>query len=271
MTSIPIIDTHIHLFDTRRPQGVPWPEKTDMVLYKPALPGRYLDQMVDNSIFVGTAGDLEAGKPGFGKNLERFHRNPLFLGIRCGNIWDRNLAEDVHKPAFIADLKLLADAGLEMDTADPDAVLIGGIVRLTDKVPNLRIVIDHLPQITLPTGARALSAYRADLRELGKRRQVYAKVSEVFRRVEGKVPLDLSFYRATIDELWDIFGEDRLMFGSDWPNSDTWAPYAQVLDLVRQYFFTKGPEVANKFFWKNSLAVYHWKKRAASQPGPERG
>jgi predicted TIM-barrel fold metal-dependent hydrolase len=298
MTSIPIIDTHMHLFDTTRPQGVPWPEKTDKVLYKPALPRRYrgiveplgivgaieveaspllednqwvLDQMAENSIFVGTVGDLEAGEPGFGRNLERFHRNPLFLGIRCGNIWDRNLAEDVHKPAFIADLKLLADAGLEMDTADPDAALIGGIVRLTDKVPNLRVVIDHLPQITLPTDALSLSAYRADLRKLGKRRQVYIKVSEVFRRVDGKVPLDLNFYRATIDELWDIFGEDRLMFGSDWPNSDNWAPYAQVLDLVRQYFFAKGPAVANKFFWENSLAVYRWKKRAPNQPEPKLG
>src|ERR1035441_5585070 len=39
--SIPIVDTHIHLFDTARPQGVPWPDEKDAVLYKPALPGRY--------------------------------------------------------------------------------------------------------------------------------------------------------------------------------------------------------------------------------------
>ena len=39
--SIPIIDTHIHLFDTRRPQGVPWPDKKDAILYQPALPDRY--------------------------------------------------------------------------------------------------------------------------------------------------------------------------------------------------------------------------------------
>jgi hypothetical protein len=38
---MPIIDTHIHLFDTRRPQGVPWPPKDDKILYKPALPDRY--------------------------------------------------------------------------------------------------------------------------------------------------------------------------------------------------------------------------------------
>ena len=296
MTSIPIIDTHMHLFDTSRPQGVPWPEKTDKILFKPALPERYrgiveplgitgaieveaspllednqwvLDQMANHPIFVGTVGDLDAGKPGFGRNLERFRRHRLFLGIRCGNIWDRNIAADVHKPAVLSDLKLLADAGLTMDTADPDPALIGGIVRLTDKIPNLRVVIDHLPQLVLPTDPRALGAYRADLRRLGKRPQVYVKISEVLRRVHDRVPLDLEFYRATLDELWDIFGEDRLLYGSDWPNSDTWAPYDQVLGLVRQYFVAKGPAAANKYFWKNSVAAYRWMKRAPGQPDPK--
>src|SRR5579872_3480014 len=40
-TSIPVIDTHIHLFDPRRPQGVPWPPKDNAALYQPALPPRY--------------------------------------------------------------------------------------------------------------------------------------------------------------------------------------------------------------------------------------
>src|SRR5690242_7889429 len=38
---IPVIDAHIHLFDPTRPGGVPWPEKNDTVVYKPALPERY--------------------------------------------------------------------------------------------------------------------------------------------------------------------------------------------------------------------------------------
>src|ERR1700752_2356003 len=38
---IPIIDAHIHLYDTSRTGGVPWPPKTDSVLYKPALPDRF--------------------------------------------------------------------------------------------------------------------------------------------------------------------------------------------------------------------------------------
>ena len=39
-SAIPIIDTHIHLFDTTRPRGVPWPTKKDGILYQPALPDR---------------------------------------------------------------------------------------------------------------------------------------------------------------------------------------------------------------------------------------
>jgi hypothetical protein len=41
VATMPIIDTHIHLFDPTRPRGVPWPNKDDAILYRPALPERY--------------------------------------------------------------------------------------------------------------------------------------------------------------------------------------------------------------------------------------
>ncbi len=291
---IPIIDTHIHLFDPRRPQGVPWPPKDNAALYQPALPPRYrkiavplgikgaieveaspwlednqwvLDVEAKDTILVGTVGDLEPGKPEFRAQLERFHRNPLFLGIRYGNLWGRDIHTELPKPEFVAGLKALADAGLELDTANPTPQLIGDMLRVTDRVPALRIVIDHLPRMEPPTEAGARRAYEGDLRELGKRPQVYLKVSGVLRRIDGKVPEDLNVYRPTLDQFWEIFGEDRLVYGSDWPNSDQWAPYDRELKVVREYFMGKGPVAAEKYFWKNSVAAYRWKKREAGQPG----
>ena len=292
---MPIIDTHIHLFDPTRPQGVPWPEKNDTVLYKPALPDRYrkiaaplgitgaieveaspwlednqwvLDIAARDTIVVGTVGDIEPGKNGFGRNLDRFHRNPLFRGIRYGNLWGRDLAAELSKPDFVTDLKLLADAGLVLDTANQTPALIAAAVRVTDLVPKLRVVIDHLPQLDPPSEPKALRAYQADLRELGKRPQVYVKISQVLRRVDGRVPTDLNFYRSRLDQLSAIFGEDRLLYGSDWPNSDQWGTYSQVLSVVREYFMAKGKTAAEKYFWKNSAAAYRWVKRDASQPDP---
>ena len=291
--SMPIIDTHIHLFDPRRPQGVPWPDKDDVLLYQPALPDRYrqvtrglgivgaievecspwlednqwvLDVAAKDTIIVGTVGNLEPGKPGFRKHLERFHQNPLFRGIRNGNLWGRNLVDQLDRREFISDLKALADAGLELDVANPDSALILAVVRLTDRVPSLRVVIDHLPHMEWPTELPARRALQANLREIGKRPQVYVKISEVLRRVGARVPDDLNFYRATLDELWEIFGPDRLIYGSDWPNSDHTASYPQVLNVVREYFTGKGTAVAEKFFWKNSIPAYRWVKRERSQP-----
>ena len=294
-TAIPIIDSHIHLFDPRRPQGIPWPPKDDKILYKPALPARYLKVtkgegvvgaieveaspwLEDNQwvldvaekapVIVGTVGDLEPDKPDFRKELERFHRNPLFRGIRYGNLWGRSLSRQLGNTEFVHGLKELAQAGLEMDTANPDPELIATVVRLTDKVPNLRVVIDHLPQMAEPTDPQVKKNLEANLNELGKRPQVYVKVSEVLRRVDGRLRLDLDFYKPTLDKLWDIFGEDRLIYGSDWPNSDHIETYPQELTLVREYVLGKGRAAAEKVFWKNSVAAYHWVKRDAKQPDP---
>lgn len=291
--SIPIIDTHIHLFDPRRPQGVPWPPKDDKVLYHPALPERYravtrglgivgaievecspwvednqwvLDVAATDPILVGTVGDLDAAQPDFPKHLERFHRNPLFRGIRYGNLWGRNLGAELSRSEFISNLKLLPEAGLELDTANPDPALISAVVQLTDEIPDLRVVIDHLPQLETPPDAKVRRALDANLRELGKRPQVYAKVSEVVRPIAGQVHYDVNYYRDRLDQIWHTFGEDRVLYGSDWPNSDHSAPLERELSVVREYFMDKGRPAAEKFFWKNSSAAYRWVKRDPSQP-----
>jgi L-fuconolactonase len=292
--AMPIIDTHIHLFDTTRKEGVPWPEKTNKTLFQPAMPDRYrkitgplgvvgaikveaspwvsdnqwvLDVAAKDKIIVGVIGNLEPGKPEFAKQLEGLHKNPLYLGIRYGNLWGRNLADELDKPEFRAGIKLLEQANLTLDSANPTPSLIHALLRLSDIAPKLRIVIDHLPQMPTPTDAAVLKSYQGHLQEFAKRPQVFVKLSEVFRKVNGDIPRDIGAYRATLDSLYGVFGEDRVLYGSDWPNSDNWLPYPEVLGLVQKYFQSKTPAQAEKYFWKNSVKAYRWVKRDATQPG----
>src|SRR5215210_7369987 len=108
--AIPIIDTHIHLFDPTRPQGAPYSGPGGAGgPPQPALPPRYrrlasplgivgaikveaspwvednlwvLEVAERDTIVVGVIGNLEPDKPEFAEMLARYHRNPLFRGIR---------------------------------------------------------------------------------------------------------------------------------------------------------------------------------------------
>ena len=286
---VPIIDTHIHLFDGTRPQGAPY---TGSKQYQGgiALPSTYralaqplgivgaieieaspwiednlwvLEVSQSDTIMVGTVGNLRPEKPEFAEYLERYHRNPLFRGIRYGNLWNYDLAEQVNNPGFIAGLKLLAQADLVLDTANPRVSLLQAIVKVSDNVPDLRIVIDHLPSLD-PTPADQAS-YDAVLSEIRGRPNIFAKLSEIDHPVNGQVISGLAAHRARLDLLMETFGEDRVLFGSDWPNSVGIATLGQIVELTHNYFATR-PHVAEKYFWKNSLKAYKWVKRSANQP-----
>ena len=138
------------------------------------------------------------------------------------------------------------------------------MLTISDKVPNLRIVLDHLPNFE-PTPAER-PAYDAALKEFARRPQIYVKLSAILRRVDGNVSTDLNRYRDKLDLLVATFGEDRILFGSDWPNSDGVAPIDQVFKIAKEYFATKPRTVAEKYFWKNSVAAYKWVKREPAQP-----
>src|SRR5579859_549319 len=209
--SVPVIDAHIHLFDPTRPGGVPWPEKTDATLFHPALPPRYAhlaephgivgaiaveaspwmvdnfwlqDVVEKNELMLGFIGDLLPEAPDFTATLDRLHRSPLFLGIRYGNLWNRDPVAAAHNTAFLSGLKQLAQAGLVLETANPDAVLIAAVVEISDRVPDLRIVLDHLPHADPPDESSARARYDADLRQLAQRPTVFVKGSEILRRID---------------------------------------------------------------------------------------
>ena len=64
---------------------------------------------------------------------------------------------------------------------------------------------------------------------------------------------------------------DKVLYGSDWPNSDPVGTYEQVFGIVNEYFTAKGREAAEKYFWKNSVAAYKWVRRAENQPALKAG
>jgi len=286
-TRPPIIDTHIHLFDPSRQQGVPWPPK-DNRIYRSTLPARYrevaspfgvagaiaiecspwladnqwlLDTARTDKIIVGVIGDLEPGTPDFREQVRHFAKDPLFRGIRYGNLWGRSLREKISDSSFIADLEFLAEANLVLDAANPDPALVNAVVRLSDRVPDLTVVLDHLPGMQMPQDRAAREACQSDLATLGSRPRVVAKISGFVRVVNGQVREDLAFYKERLDLVWSTFGPDRCFYGSDWPNSEQWASYSQVFQLADSFISNRDPGTIDKFYRSNAEAAYRLNTR----------
>jgi predicted TIM-barrel fold metal-dependent hydrolase len=290
---IPIIDTHIHLFDGSRPQGAPYKGGRGYA-GGVALPSMYakfarplgivgaleidaspwvednlwvLETIQPESIMVGTVGNLQPEKPEFGDYLERYAKNLLFRGIRYGNNWGYDIVAQADNPVFIAGLKLLAQHDLVLDAANPRIDLLQAVVKISDKVPDLRIVIDHLPSFD-PTPANQ-AGYDAVLKEIASRAQIFTKLSEIVHPVRGATPAivkGLEAHRDRLDALMGYFGEDRVIFGSDWPNCVGVSEVPDTVALVREYFSTKSRDAAEKYFWRNSAAAYKWIRREPDQP-----
>ena len=86
----------------------------------------------------------------------------------------------------------------------------------------------------------------------------------IFDPIEGGHAVALHHPRNI--EIWDIFGEDHVLYASDWPNSDHHATYEETISIVRNYVEPKGRKVSEKFFWKNSVVAYRWHRRQPDQP-----
>lgn len=276
----PIIDSHIHLFDASRPEGIPWPEP-DHPLHGSALPDSYWQLAEPHRIsaaivveaspwrldnhwllatlrhsprLLGFIGNLSPFDAQFDQDLSQLEAEPRFLGLRYGNLWDRDLLDDQTRPGFIDAMQRLAASGRTLDSANPDPRLVKGLLRLSDAVPTLRIVVDHLPNAAVPEGQ--LADFQRDVRDLAQRPNVFAKLAEIPQLNAGALVTDPAFYRDRLAYLWDAFGDHRCFFGSDWPNSNSLTDFNSTLQLVRQCVADKPLEVQENFFLRNVGNAY---------------
>lgn len=279
-----IIDTHTHFYDPTRPEGVPWPNPKDEVLYRRTLPENYktlavpegvsgtvvveasewvednqwiLDLAEKEPFIVGFVGNLQPGSEDFGANLDRFSDNPLFCGIRPRGT---NI-ENLKKVNFLADIEKLAKKDLEIDLLiGPDK--LPDTAFLASKLPELRIVINHIAGVRVD-GKSPDPVWTEGMQMAAEHPNVYCKVSGLVESAQERpAPGDVGYYTPMLDVLWNAFGEDRLVYGSNWPVSERFADYATVQRIVTEYFKTKGQEAAEKYFWKNAKTAYKWIMRS---------
>jgi len=282
-----IVDTHTHFYDPRRPQGIPWPKPTDKLLFRPCLPenlkslavphgvtgtvvveasswvqdNQWLVDLADDEPFIlGVVGNLDPRSSEFAAHLRQLTRHPIFRGIRVTG----DLLDDLSDTA-LEHIQMLADAGLTLDLLI-DTAHLPCAADLAKRVGPLHIVINHVARVSI--GGRGVEpdpAWQTGIRAVAQHPHVYCKVSGLVERAgHEQAPADPSYYQPTIDVLWEHFGPQRLLYGSNWPVCERFGQYSTVFGIVETYFNAKGPDAAAKYFWQNSKAAYGWSERSKS-------
>jgi L-fuconolactonase len=102
--------------------------------------------------------------------------------------------------------------------------------RLSEKLPNLDIVIDHLAKPFIKDAV--LEPWRTDLKIAAENPRIYCKLSgmETEADIHNWKWQDFLPYVAVVLE---YFGLERVMFGSNWPVCTLAASYVQVVDSLR--------------------------------------
>jgi L-fuconolactonase len=280
LEGIRIIDTHIHLYDATRAAGVDWPPPSDKVLFRPVLPEHYdaicrvngiestviveassrvednqwvLDLVKHNpERYAALVGNLPIGSDAFGGLLERFAKDPRFVGIRMR---DRPGGDAFFTDAVWRDLALLSKKGLVLDVLLADFTL-EDVITVAERLPELKIMINHLTGLTI-TGQAAEDDWSDTVRRAAAHANLHCKVSGIFQR-SGQMPAPkaLSYYAPIFEVVYEAFGEDRIIYGSNWPVTDRGGRYAEQLAIIHEFFAPEGERVLRKLFAFNAQKFY---------------
>jgi L-fuconolactonase len=275
--NIECIDTHTHFYDPSRPGGIAWPPKDAKELYRTVLPAEYrklaaplgiagtvvveaspavadnewlLDLAAKEPFIYGVMGHLKPGRAGFAADFARCAAQLKFRGARVGG-WDTKL--EGPDTAFGRDLRAFMERGLAIDV-------------LAKALPDLRIVINHCAGAKF-TAQPPDGAWSDGVRRCAANANVFMKVSALAEQTGKKgenVPADIAFYEPTLKVLWDAFGEDRLLFGSNWPVSAVAAPLSAVHRLATEFARSKGPAAMTKIMRTNAIKAYQLPMAAPS-------
>jgi L-fucono-1,5-lactonase len=205
-----------------------------------------------NQRIAGVVGWLDLRSREIEKRLEYFSKFKKLRGVRHiaqAEADDRFLA----RPEFVQGVGHLARFELTYDVLIYPRQLPAAM-ELIAKLPGQKFVVDHLAKPGIK--AKKITPWTAQIREIAANSNVCCKLSGMVTEADWKnwKPEDFERY---LDVVFDAFGPDRLMFGSDWPVCLVAASYSQVKNIVASYVDRHTPQAKSAIFGGNVKDFYN--------------
>lgn len=211
----------------------------------------FLLQVAREHDFVkGVVGWVDLQDEGVEERLEHFAKFRKLKGVR--HIVQAEPEGFMRKERFQSGVAKLAKYGLTYDILIYPNQLDDAIV-LVEKFPDQPFVLDHIAKPYI--GKKIIEPWAEKIRILASGPQLRCKVSGMVTEADWHdwKPDDFTPY---LDVIFEAFGPERLLFGSDWPVCLVAGRYGQVKDILESYIEKNAPEYRTRIMGLNASEFY---------------
>lgn len=233
-----------------RKQGI---DKTIVVQAAPCVDEtRYLLELAEHTDFVaGVVGwiDLEDGANA-ASILNELAASPNFVGVRP-MIQDIEDPAWITRPALAPAVEALIDRNLCFD-ALVKPVHLPYLGEFLSRYPQLRAVIDHGAKPDIAGGR--WEPWAQTMAQIAKRPNVYCKLSGLMTEADSSLNgQDVVRYAR---HLLELFGSERLIWGSDWPVLTLVAEYPDWHQITHRILYTLDEQARARVLGGNAATFY---------------
>lgn len=212
----------------------------------------FLLQMARSSeVIRGMVGWVDLCSENLGDRLEAFSKEPKLRGFR-------HIVQAEPDDRFMLRAPFLRGIGcLRAFDFTYDILVyprqLPAAIDLVAKHSDQPFVIDHIgkPEIK----AKRNMPWCQHMRELAENTNVYCKVSGLVTEADWQ-HWQADDFKPYLDVVFESFGIDRIMFGSDWPVCLLAATYAQVVQIVSDYTSYFSASDKENIFGLNAARFY---------------
>jgi len=282
MIDLPLVDTHLHLWDPGRIR-YPWLDEVPL-LNRPHLLDDYNGSCrrytIDKMVFVQCEADpsqyraevefvteqaaidpriggivawapLEKGDA-VRPELEALKANPLVRGIRRIIQFEPDPAWCL-SDSFVEGVAALADYDLTFDICIKGPQQTANTIKLVQRCPDVTCIVDHIGKPYIAD--HQMEPWATHMKAFAALPNVWCKMSGLVVEADMKkwTAADLDPY---IRHTLECFGDDRVMFGGDWPVVLQAAPLWKWIETLDEATADAGEAQRAKLFRENAIAFY---------------
>lgn len=212
----------------------------------------FLLQLAESNDFIeGVVGWVDLRGEQLREQLDFYSQYEKLKGFR--HIVQAESNDFLTRPDFIKGVRELAAFDYTYDILVYPTQLEAAL-NFVQNVPDVKLIVDHLAKPYIKAGD--IAQWKKDMTALAAYENVYCKVSGMVTEADWNA-WKVSDFTPYLDTVFDAFGTNRLVYGSDWPVCLLAADYSGQKSIIDQYLASFSDTEKQQVMGQNAIEFYN--------------